>query len=374
MAGLYIHIPFCRDACNYCDFHFSISLSHLGPMLKAINKEIKAEKDFLRGEEIDTIYMGGGTPSVMKPGQIEQIFKTIRENYSVREHAEITLEANPDDLNPAYLSSLRQTGINRLSIGIQSFHDDDLEFMNRRHDSGQSKACLEYANKAGFNNVNLDLIYGLPGMSNEKWIENLETALAFRPSHLAAYHLGYEAGTILDYRSRKKKFIPLDENKSLDHYNILIERMRSKGYQHYEISNFALAGCISRHNSAYWKAGKYLGFGPSAHSFNGSTRRWNISGNASYINGISKGIRVSEEELLDANARFHDYLLTSLRTMWGVDTEHIRNEWGEDYYGHILKQAAPYVKSGKILNIKGKLILTSEGMFLADHIIRELFL
>ncbi len=374
MAGLYIHIPFCRDACNYCDFHFSISLVQLEPMLEAIEKEIKAEKNFLEGEELDTIYLGGGTPSVMETEQVERIFKAIRKYFIVKEHAEITLEANPDDLNPVYLSSLRQTGINRLSIGIQSFHDGDLEFMKRGHDSRQSKACLEYARKAGFDNLNLDLIYGLPVLNNEKWMENLEIALKYRPTHLAAYHLTYEQGTVLDYRRRKGKIVPLDENRSLDHYNILCERMEKHGYQHYEISNFALPGFISKHNSAYWKGEKYLGIGPSAHSFNGNTRRWNISGNASYMKRIMEGNRVHEEEMPDNNSRFHDYLMTSLRTMWGVDIEHIRREWGEDYYRHILKHSAPYTKSGKISSVGGKLILTREGMFISDHIIRELFL
>ena len=374
MAGLYIHIPFCRDACIYCDFHFSISLGQLNPMLKAIEKEIQKEHNFLEGEELQTVYFGGGTPSIMNPGQIRQLLDSILENYVLGKGAEITLEANPDDLNPAYLSSIRQTGINRLSIGIQSFQDAYLEFMNRKHDSAQSKASLEYALGAGFDNLNIDLIYGLPGMSNEKWADTLNTALSYRPSHISAYHLSYEPGTVLDYRRRKGEILPADENLSMDHFRILLEQMEDQGYQHYEISNFALPGYISRHNSAYWKGENYLGIGPSAHSYNGRIRRWNMAMNSSYIRGIMEGRVVFEEEIIDEKTRFHEYLMTSFRTMWGSDLEYIRQQWGSGYSGHVLRQAAAYIKEGKIHKDGEKLILTREGMFIADHITRDMFL
>lgn len=374
MAGLYIHIPFCRDACNYCDFHFSISLGNMNSMLEAINKEIASEKDFLGGEKLATIYFGGGTPSVLNPGQIGFILETIRKNYPVDSQAEITLEANPDDLNQKYLTALIRHGINRLSIGIQSFHDEDLVFMNRRHDSRQAMNCVELAIKTGFDKLNLDLIYGLPGMSNRKWEKNLDIAMNFNPPHLACYHLSYEAGTVLDYRRRKRKVKPMNENSSMDHFKILTERMEREGYEHYEISNFALPGCISQHNSAYWKGEKYLGVGPSAHSYNGEVRRWNMSRNSSYIRGISNKQRVYEDEILDKESSMHDYLMTSLRTMWGTDLKHLKNKWGEEYYEHVLLRAKPFIQTGKLLNDEGKLILSREGMFIADHIISALFI
>jgi len=374
MAGLYIHIPFCRDACTYCDFHFSISLKHLEPMMEAIGKEIEQEKDFLEGEELATIYLGGGTPSLLKPKELDRLFNTIKRYFSVIQEAEITLEANPDDLTPGYLKSLRQIGINRLSIGIQSFFDEDLEIMNRRHNSVQSKSCLEQANKSGFSNISLDLIYGLPGMSNEKWKKNLNTAMDFKPAHMSAYHLGYESGTVLDYRLRKGKVQQVDEDTSIEHFNILVEGMEDKGYLHYEISNFALPGLISRHNAGYWKGEKYLGVGPSAHSFDGRTRRWNMSKNSSYIKGMEKGNIVYEKEILDNKTRLHDYLITSLRTMWGIDMDYLREEWGTEYHEHINKQSVPYINRGKIRKANGKLFLTREGMLIVDHIIQEIFL
>ena len=343
-------------------------------MLEAIGKEIITEKGFLEGEELETVYLGGGTPSILRAGEIKHLLNTIRENYNLSQQAEISLEANPDDINPGYLEQLRHAGINRLSIGIQSFQNEDLEFMNRRHDSARARACLEHTVKAGFENFSLDLIYGLPGMSKQKWKENLEIATEFKPVHMAAYHLDYEEGTVMDYRRRKKKFQPLDENTSLAHYTLLAEHMEARGFQHYEISNFALPGFISKHNSAYWKGRKYIGIGPSAHSFNGLVRRWNVAGNESYIRGIRNNIKVYDEELLDEKARYHDYLITSLRTMWGIDIDYLRKEWTAVYYEHILKQLPRFVKNGKISENNERLVLTREGMLIADHIIKELML
>jgi oxygen-independent coproporphyrinogen-3 oxidase len=343
-------------------------------MLKALEKEIISEKQFIKGETLATIYMGGGTPSLLTLLQVERLLSVIRKNYEVDKNAEITLEANPDDISREYLNGLLQIGINRLSMGIQSFHDEDLAFMNRLHDSSQSKLSIEMALDAGFDNLSLDLIYGLPGMGNDRWDENLKTALSFRLPHIAAYHLSYETGTVLEYRRKKKKVIPVDENRSLEHFYILTDRMETHGYEHYEISNFALPGGISKHNSAYWKGEKYLGVGPSAHSYNGQVRRWNMSKNSSYIRGIMKGYNVYDEEYLDNVNRLHDYLMTSLRTMWGADLKYIKTEWGTEYFNHVMKKAGPFIRSGKILNVEGKFILTREGMFIADHIIGELFL
>jgi putative oxygen-independent coproporphyrinogen III oxidase len=374
MAGLYVHIPFCREACHYCDFHFSIYLDQLTPMLNAIQKEISLRNDYLEGEVLDTIYLGGGTPSILSARQLEKLLKTIREHYDTGMYPEITLEGNPDDLEPGYLADLKNLGVNRISVGIQSFHEGDLRFMNRSHGRYQAQNCMEMARKAGFENLNIDLIYGMPGLTMQKWEKNLDIATSYLPEHIAAYHLTYEKGTVLDYWRRKKRFKVLDENISHDQYKLLIEKLKQKGYLHYEISNFALPGYISRHNTAYWSGKKYLGAGPSAHSFNGKTRRWNISKNTSYINFIHNGIVYYEMEEPDMTSRFHEYLLTSLRTMWGTDMERVLMEFGHSFKEHCLQQAKPFLRSGRMVRDGHKLILTEEGMLIADHIIIGMFL
>ncbi len=374
MAGLYIHIPFCREACHYCDFHFSIHIGQLNAMMNAIEKEIVLRKDFLQGEVLDTIYLGGGTPSVLSASHLQSLLKVIKEHYEISRDPEITLEGNPEDLVPQYLGDLIRVGINRLSVGIQSFHEEDLKFMNRRHGKKQSHHCLELAQKAGFENLSMDLIYGLPGLTTKKWEENLEIATGFLPAHISAYHLTYEKGTVLDYKRVKGRFIALDEQSSRDQYARLIDKLQHKGYVHYEISNFALPGFISRHNSAYWRGKKYLGVGPSAHSFNGEIRCWNIAKNASYIRFVHENVVHYEMEELGTTSRFHDYLMTSLRTMWGADLEYILLEFGPLYKMHCLKQAKPYLQSGRMMKDGDKLILSEEGMFIADHIIESLFL
>jgi oxygen-independent coproporphyrinogen-3 oxidase len=374
LAGLYIHIPFCKNACHYCDFHFSISLGQLSAMMNAIKKEISSRKDFLGGESLDTIYLGGGTPSILSADQLKSLFRIIMENYEIMKDPEITIEANPDDMEPAYLEDLLKIGINRLSIGIQSFHEDDLRFMNRRHGRKQSHNCLEIARKAGFENVNIDLIYGVPGLTMEKWNKNLDIAISYLPVHIAAYHLTYEKGTVLDYRRIKNRFMIKDEKDSQDHYNLLVDKLQQSGYQHYEISNFAQPGYISRHNSAYWNDKKYLGAGPSAHSFNRRVRRWNIAKNTSYINFVKQGSVYHEQEELDNNTRFNEYLMTSLRTMWGIDLEYILQAFGHSYKEHCLLQAKSFLQSGKMNRNANKLVLSKEGMFIADHIIEAMFL
>jgi len=343
-------------------------------MMKAIQKEIYARKEFLGGEPLDTIYLGGGTPSLLSSDQLYSLFHIIGDNYDIRSDPEITLEGNPEDLEPKYLEDLLKIGINRLSIGIQSFFDENLEFMNRRHGKDQSFYCLELIKKSGFKNINIDLIYGVPGLSTEKWIQNLDIVSNFSPTHIAAYHLTYEAGTVLDYRRLQKRFNIQGEQKSLEQYRLMVKKLENKGYEHYEISNFAQPGYISRHNSAYWRGEKYLGVGPSAHSFNGRIRRWNISKNASYIKFVNQGSVYHEQEELDSDSRFHDYLVTSLRTTWGADLDYIHREYGQAYAGHCLQQAKPFLQSGRLIFDGSKLILSKEGMFIADHIITALFL
>ena len=374
MAGLYIHIPFCRNACHYCDFHFSISLSQMSPMLNAIQKEISSRREFLEGEPLDTIYLGGGTPSLLSSEQLKSLFRTIKDNHKITMDPEITLEGNPEDMEAEYLEDLLNAGVNRLSIGIQSFQEDDLRFMNRRHGKKQSHYCMEIARKAGFENLNIDLIYGVPGLTMEKWRENLDIAISYLPVHIAAYHLTYEKGTVLDYRRMKNRFKTKDEKDSQDQYYLLIDKLQKSGYRQYEISNFALPGYISRHNSAYWRVKKYLGVGPSAHSFNGRLRRWNIAKNTSYINFVNQGFEYHEQEELDNNARYHDYLVTTLRTSWGADLEYIQREYGQTYAGHCLHEAKPFLQSGRMIQEGHKLILSREGMFIADHIITAMFM
>jgi len=343
-------------------------------MLTAIQKEISSRREFLGGEPLETIYLGGGTPSLLSEDQLNSLFRIIRENYQIEKDPEITFEANPDDMEPEYLEDLLKAGINRLSIGIQSFQEDDLRFMNRRHEKQQSHYCLEIARKAGFKNVNIDLIYGVPGLTMEKWRENLDIATSYLPEHIAAYHLTFEKGTVLDYRRIKNRFKTKDEKESQDQYNLLIDKLQQSGYRQYEISNFALPGYISRHNSAYWRGNKYLGAGPSAHSFNGRVRRWNIAKNSSYINLVNQDSDYHEQEELDNNVRYHDYLVTSLRTIWGADLEYIQREYGKTYAVHCLHEAKPFLQSGRMIKDGHKLILSKEGMFIADHIIMAMFL
>jgi oxygen-independent coproporphyrinogen-3 oxidase len=374
MAGIYVHIPFCREACSYCDFHFSIALGQKGPMLDAIGKEITRERDYLEGESLNTIYFGGGTPSLLSIGDIRQILGLISEYYKVNPNTEITLEANPDDLNKDYIRQLAESPVNRLSIGIQSFFDEDLEWMNRRHDSKQAMNCLDNLREEGFDNFNIDLIYGLPGQSIQRWQENLKIAVKLKPPHIAAYHLSYEAGTRLFYQRKKNRIEETDEKVSLDQFNLLSEKLETAGYEHYEISNFALPGKISRHNTSYWKEEKYLGAGPSAHSYNGRTRRWNISRNASYIRGINSGSKVYEEETLGIREKYHDYIMTSLRTSWGIRPKEIGERFGPGFSKHAEKKAEKHIRSGMIVFSSGRLKLSKAGRFIANQIITDLFM
>lgn len=374
MAGLYIHIPFCRNACHYCDFHFSVSLDYISPMLNAIQQEIASRREFLDGEVLDTIYLGGGTPSLLSSNQLETLFGVIRDHYQVSMDPEITLEVNPEDISPQYVDGLLNVGINRLSIGIQSFFDENLKFMNRRHDKSQSYYCLEIAREAGFENINIDLIYGVPGLTMEKWAENLDISTDFSPTHIAAYHLTYETGTVLDYRRKKLRFNLQNDQQSHQQYHLLVEKLENAGYTHYEISNFAKAGYISKHNSAYWKGKKYLGAGPSAHSYDGKVRRWNIARNASYMKKIKQGAVYHEQEILDKSALFHDYLITGLRTIWGADLDYIEKKFAPAYARHCLQKAKPFLQSGRIKKNGSTLFLSRDGMFIADHIATALFL
>lgn len=369
MSGIYIHIPFCKQVCYYCDFHFSVSLKLKSRLIENLNKELIQRKDYLKNQNVETIYFGGGSPSVLDKDEIKRLLKTIQDNYKVVSQPEITFEANPDDLTREYIQDLRENQVNRLSIGIQSFEDVDLKLMNRRHTALEAENCIKLCKEAGFSNINIDLMYGIPGMSLETWEKNLKTAFSLGVQHLSAYHLIIEPQTVFGYYLRKKSLFPVDENTSVEQYRILLRETLKQGYIHYEISNFALEGCFSKHNCNYWNGTTYLGIGPSAHSFNGISRQWNCANNSRYIEGMEKGFKISEKEILDEKAKFNDYMLTSLRTMWGADLDYIGRHFGQNTVDYCLKTAEKFGSS--IVKTDNKLILTDEAKFISDGIICE---
>jgi oxygen-independent coproporphyrinogen-3 oxidase len=316
MAGIYIHIPFCKQACHYCDFHFSVNRETSDRMVNAIIRELQLRKDYLADHSIHTIYFGGGTPSLLAPADLEKIFSALHAHFQIDNQAEITLEANPDDLSGEKISSLKKTPINRLSIGIQSFFEDDLKWMNRAHTASQSTDAVKLAQDAGFNNISIDLIYGLPGSTDHGWEENLERAFALNVQHLSCYCLTVEPRTALATFIKNGKSPGINEDQAARQFEILMQRAKDGGWKHYEISNFCRDNYFSRHNTSYWSGEKYLGLGPSAHSFNGLTRQWNISHNLQYIQGIEKDVVPAEVETLTSIQRLNEYIMTSLRTMW----------------------------------------------------------
>ncbi len=374
MAGIYIHIPFCRQMCYYCDFHFSVSLKRKEELLQALLIEIETRNDYLKNEEIETIYFGGGTPSILKINELDQILELIYKLYSVSKNPEITLEANPDDLSIDYLNGLKQIGINRLSIGIQSFEDKHLKQLNRRHDAREAINSVKNSQEAGFNNINIDLIYGLPGLTNKNWEENLRNALNLSIQHISAYHLSIEHKTVLANFLKKGKIKQLEEKESLNQFNTLVKKTEEQGFLHYEISNFSKDGYFSKHNINYWLQEKYLGIGPSAHSYDYKTRRWNISNNAKYIELINKNESYSETEILSLSEKYNDYILTSLRTVWGADLEKISREFGKGFHDECLKEAEKYIISGQITDTNNRLIISKKGKFIADKIASDLFI
>lgn len=377
MAGIYIHIPFCKQACYYCDFHFSTSLKRKAEMLTAIKKELVLRKDELHKEQIETIYFGGGTPSLLKIDELRMLIDTIYEHFEVVENAEITLEANPDDLTSKKIKELAKLPINRLSIGIQSFFDDDLKFMNRAHTAKESKKCLAEATQY-FDNITIDLIYGVPNMSSEKWLSNLKQAFDFNIPHISSYALTVEEKTVLHKLIEKGIVPPVDENLALEHYHILVSETEKRGLVNYEISNFGNPAYFSKHNTSYWFGEKYLGIGPSAHSFTGFERSWNVSNNSKYINALLADELPSEKEQLSEINRFNEYIMTGLRTIWGVSFQKIEKEFGAMYLHDLKKSAERHIKSGlleiELRTFSGKvLVTTKKGKFLADGIASDLF-
>ena len=372
MAGIYLHIPFCKKRCIYCDFFSTTQSEKKDNYVQALCNELKLRKDYLGTEYIETIYLGGGTPSQLAPKDFEQIFQTLTDNFQISEKAEITLEANPDDLTTAYIADLQNFPFNRLSMGIQTFNEYTLKLLNRRHTAIQAIQAYDNCRKAGFQNISIDLNYGLPGEDKALWQKDLEQATSMRPEHISAYHLIYEENTPLWNLREQHKVHEADEDLSLSLFSLLIEHLSSHGYQHYEISNFCLPGKHSRHNSSYWKEEKYLGCGPSAHSYNGTAREWNISSLDDYIAGIQNGNRLFETETLDLYTRYNDYVITSLRTCWGMNLEHLKQKYGEKLYHYCMKLARPYLEQDKLKTENGHLILTRKGIFLSDGIMSDL--
>jgi oxygen-independent coproporphyrinogen-3 oxidase len=374
MAGIYIHIPFCRQACHYCDFHFSTSLQNKDAFLSALKKEISLQKNYLDGEEISTIYFGGGTPSLLDETEIMGIFEALHRHFKIAENAEVTLEANPDDLTEKKITGLKGTPINRFSIGIQSFYDDDLKLMNRAHNSHEALNAVSYAQDHGFENITIDLIYGIPGLTEHKWRNNLQIALALDIKHISAYCLTVEPKTALAHLVKSGAIRNVDEEQGAKQFEIMLEGMKDNGFVQYEISNFCKDGFYSKHNSNYWLKEKYLGLGPSAHSYNGTSRQWNVSNNALYIRSLEKDDLRFEKEELTAAQRYNEYVLTSLRTMWGTDLRQISENSGSMFFNNCLKEAEKYIQSGDLVTKENKLFLTDKGKLIADKIASDLFI
>ncbi|MCC7246800.1 MAG: radical SAM family heme chaperone HemW [Saprospiraceae bacterium] len=376
MAGLYLHIPFCKRACHYCNFHFSTSLKLKEPLLASILREIDLQRDYLGGAELRSIYLGGGTPSLLSVAELETIFQKIYEIFPVKNDLpdfEVTLEANPDDLNEAWLNDLKaRTPVNRLSIGIQSFHDDDLKWMNRAHSAEHALTALELAAKTGFHDLTIDLIYGAPTTSDAQWADNLRRFFDFGIPHLSAYCLTVEDGTALGTWVRREQQPPLDEEKAQRQFEYLMSATADAGYEQYEISNFALPGRYARHNSSYWSGEPYLGIGPSAHSFNGQSRQWNKPNNALYIQSLENGQVPFELEVLTRENRYHEYVMTGLRTMWGVDLRRIR-AMGNDLESYFLQAVQGHLEKGHIEHSDMFFKLTPASRFRADGISSDLF-
>ena len=371
MAGIYIHIPFCKQACHYCDFHFSTSLKYKDQMVDAICKEILNRKDEHQ-EIIETIYFGGGTPSLLTSTQIQKILQTVYTNYSVVENPEVTLEANPDDLSEKKILELSKTQINRLSIGIQSIFEEDLKMMNRAHNATESIKCLELAKKY-FQNISVDLIYGIPNMTLQQWEQNIDFMLNLNIPHISCYALTVEAKTALEKLIATGKIPNTDEAQAHAHFLFLIDKLQKAGYDHYEMSNFGKPGFESKNNTAYWLGKKYLGIGPSAHSFNGKERSWNIANNIIYIKNIENNLPTAETESLTLTDRYNEYIMTGLRTKWGVNLEYIETEFGKTFVEYVIKEAQPFLKKNHLSLNNSILTTTNEGKFFGDGISSNLF-
>jgi len=374
MAGIYIHIPFCRQACHYCDFHFSVSLSSMKELVEAIKKEIVLRKNYLQGEDVETVYLGGGTPSILPHAALMDIFSELAKYFTISKDAEITLEANPDDLSFKKIQELVSTPVNRLSVGIQSFFDIDLKFLNRIHTAADAERCVHQLQEMGFTNITIDLIYGIQTLSNEQWGKNIDKAFQLKVNHISSYSLTVEPKTVFASMIQKKSIPNVDDVKSAEQFEILMDRMLANGFLHYEISNFCKEGFYSKHNSSYWLGKSYLGLGPSAHSYNGIERQWNVKSNSKYISSLGGGVVPLENEILTTYQKYNEYILTSLRTMWGVDEKKIESDFSKDVYERYLKSVIEKINEGYVEKEAGRLTLTRKGKLYADKISSDLFI
>ena len=372
MAGIYIHIPFCKQKCSYCDFHFSTNLQHKSNLIQAINKELEIRKDEISAP-LETIYFGGGTPSILSEIELESIFETIYKNYSTKNLKEITLETNPDDLNKEKLNFLKSTPINRFSIGVQSFFEEDLKLMNRAHNTQEAETSIKLAQDFGFENITIDLIYGSTTTTNEMWKQNLQKAIALNVPHISSYALTVEEKTILDHQIKKGITKPVDEDHQNEQFQLLVDTLTSNDFIQYEISNFGKENYFSLHNSNYWKGIHYLGIGPSAHSYNGKTRAWNIANNSKYIQTINENKLPQEIEVLNEVEQFNEMIMIGLRTIYGIDLNRINSEFSQPLVNSFYQELNQLINENLVEKKENRIILKPEAKFFADGIASRLF-
>ena len=373
MAGIYIHIPFCRQKCHYCNFYSLASDKHRNEFISTLTSEISLRKEYVGNEIIESIYLGGGTPSVLKEGHLTPVFAELYKHFNIHKHPEITLEANPDDISHSFIKGLKSTPVNRLSIGVQSFRDADLFYLNRVHSAQQAIASIKTVQDSGFLNLSVDLIYGIPTLSEQDWEDNLDAFFSMNIPHLSAYALTVEPKTVLEVLIKKGKMEGVKDTKMARQFIQLINRMNEHNYTHYEISNYCKEDGFARHNTNYWLGGNYLGLGPSAHSYNGSSRQWNIAHLKKYIAGIESGVPLIEKEILSLHQKYNEYIMVSLRTIWGVDTDLILKKFGKNYKDYFQKQVERFIAKGLVINNSSTYLLTEKGKLLADGIASELF-
>ena len=372
MAGIYIHIPFCKTRCIYCDFYSTTRSELKEKYIHALCRELEIRRQYLQGESIETIYLGGGTPSQLSGEDFQQVFDAIEKTYGMKQVQEITLEANPDDLTPQYVQMLANLPFNRISMGLQTFDEATLRLLNRRHTAAQAITAIERCREAGFRNISIDLIYGLPGETAERWEHDLTQAIALNPEHISAYHLIYEEGTPIYKMLQQHHVSEVDEESSVYFFSSLIDRLTTAGYEHYEISNFCRPGYHSRHNTSYWQGIPYLGCGPSAHSFNRREREWNIASLNKYLQGIESGERACETEILDTTTRYNECIITSIRTSQGLSLTKLKEEFGTELWQYCLNMAAHSIKNGMLEERGDNLRLTRKGIFISDSIMSDL--
>ncbi|WP_298773829.1 radical SAM family heme chaperone HemW [uncultured Empedobacter sp.] len=372
MAGIYIHIPFCKQKCSYCDFHFSTNLHNKSNLVKAINKELLLRKNEI-SQPLETIYFGGGTPSILSEIELESIFETIFKNYSTQNLKEVTLEANPDDLNQEKLKFLKSTPINRFSIGVQSFFEEDLQLMNRAHNAQEAERSIKLVQDFGFDNITIDLIYGSSTTTNDMWMKNLQKAINLNVPHISSYALTVEEKTILDHQIKKGITKPVDEDRQNEQFQLLVDTLTSNNFIQYEISNFGKENYFSLHNSNYWKGIHYMGIGPSAHSYNGKSRAWNIANNTKYIQAINQNNLPQEIEVLNEAERFNEMIMIGLRTIYGIDVDRINSEFSQPILDLFYQEINQLIKENLIIKQENKIILKPESKFFADGIASRLF-